>query len=263
MKQAAKILDLLELYARHGEPISAADISDRFDWPRSTTFGLLAVLTDRGFLYEAETRGRFYPTRRWLLLAQEFSPAEPLPPALVDLADEIADHGGEDTCIAAQAGLHAVVLHMRQSGGRTGLDAAPGSCVPVHATAAGQALLSQVNPVNRAALLRKIAFERYAPRTPMTPAKVEEAIAMGLQRGWFAARSTWMPDMCDVAIPLTMDGSTYAVVTGGPTVRTADRLDELGRVMRDCVARMRGVSLHMTEAPAATPIPAMAPSGTA
>ena len=64
--QAAKILDLLEYFARTQKPATLAQLSQDLGWPRSSTFSLLQALAERGFLYEPRARAGYYPSPRRL-----------------------------------------------------------------------------------------------------------------------------------------------------------------------------------------------------
>ena len=63
--QAAKILDLLEYFARTQKPATLAQLSQDLGWPRSSTFSLLQALAERGF----EAVSRDY---RWDAVGERF-----------------------------------------------------------------------------------------------------------------------------------------------------------------------------------------------
>ena len=66
VRQAANVLDIMEFFAQTKKPATLAEIADHFGWPRSSTFNLLATLSEKGYLYEPRPRAGFYPTPRWL-----------------------------------------------------------------------------------------------------------------------------------------------------------------------------------------------------
>src|ERR1700751_5096633 len=92
VRQAVNVLEIMEFFAHTKKPATLAEISDHFGWPRSSTFNLLATLSEKGYfnrrappwekayLSEPRRRGGYYPTPRWLTLARMFSEVEPLPP---------------------------------------------------------------------------------------------------------------------------------------------------------------------------------------
>src|SRR3546814_16590394 len=71
--------------------------------PRSTR-------TDTLFPYTTlfRSRGGYYPSPRWLVLAEAVTQAEPLPDKYQRLARGLMQATGETVAIAAPAGIHAI-----------------------------------------------------------------------------------------------------------------------------------------------------------
>lgn len=240
VRQAANVLDLLEFFATRGEAASLAEVSRHFGWPRSSTFNLLSTLAERGFLYEPAKRGGFYPTPRWLALAQEISEAEPLPETFLQILRDLSETTGETVWIAAPSGVHAVFLEVAQSRHAIRYMAEIGKRVPLHATASGQAMLSQMPPGQRAALLRKADYAQYASGSPMRREAVEASMARALERGWFQSASGFSQDLGGVAVPLVDAGRIFALAVAGPLFRVEDRLAQIAAEIRRVVCAHLG-----------------------
>ncbi|MEO4000830.1 IclR family transcriptional regulator [Mesorhizobium sp. CAU 1732] len=239
MKQVVNVLELLEFFAERKKAASLAEVSQHFGWPRSSTFNLLSTLVSRGFLYEPEARGRFYPTPRWLTLAQEVAAAEPLPEALLSLLKDIAQKSGETVWIAAQSGQHAVFLEVIESKASVRYTAKVGTRVPLHGTATGQAIMSQLPPAQQTSLLRKAVFKRYGEGSPMSIEAVEDSIRVSLNRGWFVSSSAFTPDLGGIAVPIVFGDRAFAMTVAGPWFRVGKRLEEFAHLMHE------GVALHL------------------
>jgi DNA-binding IclR family transcriptional regulator len=236
VKQAANVLELLEFYANRRKPASVAEVSQHFGWPRSSTFNILSTLSSRGYLFEPESRGRFYPTPRWLTVAQEFSAAEPLSENLLNLVQEVAERTKETVCIAGPSGLQAVFLEVIPSPSQIRYAAEVGGCLPIHATATGQAILSQFPDAQRASILRKVVFEHYASGSPMSIEAVEDSIRRSLHRGWFTSSSAFSQDLGGTSIPLVIGGRILAITVAGPVSRIQDKVDDFGRILHEATA---------------------------
>jgi IclR family transcriptional regulator, acetate operon repressor len=236
VKQAANVLDLLEYFAERKKAASLAEVSQHFGWPRSSTFNLLSTLVSRGFLYEPGARGRFYPTPLWLRLVQEVASAEPLPEALLTLLKDLANQTGETAWIAAPSGQHAVFLEVIESKNSVRYAASVGTRVPLHATATGQAIMSQLPPSQQASLLRKAVFARYGEGTPMSIDSVEASIRQSLNRGWFFSSSAFTPDLGGIALPIVFGDRVFAITVAGPWFRVGERLEEFAYIMHESVA---------------------------
>lgn len=240
VKQAANVLDLLEYFAREQKAASLADLSAHFGWPRSSTFNLIQTLVERGFLYEPKPRAGYYPTARWLTLAQEVAAAEPLPQAALALIRDLADTTGETVWIAAPNGQHAILLSVIQSKQAIRYTGQPGKRVPIHGTASGQAIMSQMSPSQTASILRKAVFERFGPGTPMSVEDVEQSIAASLRRGSFRSASAFSRDLGGVSVPLVLGGRIFSVTVAGPLFRIKDRMDETAVEIHRAVAHHFG-----------------------
>lgn len=235
VKQAANVLDLFEFFAESKQAASLVEVSQHFGWPRSSAFNLLSTLMTKGFLYEPK-RGRYYPTPRWLTLAQEVASAEPLSEVLLNLLSDVAAKTGETVWIAAPSGQHAIFLEVIESKASVRYTAKVGTRVPLFATATGQAIISQMTPTQRAAVLRKAVFKRYGEGTPMSIEAVEASIRQSLNRGWFVSSSAFTPDLGGIGVPIVFEGRIFAMTVAGPWFRVGERLDEFARILHEAIA---------------------------
>jgi IclR family acetate operon transcriptional repressor len=242
VKQAAHVVELLELFARLGRPAALAEVAQQLGWPRSSAFKLLGTLVELGFLYEPKARGGYYPTPRWLELAQAVSQAQPLPASLGRVLDEVGRRTGETAVLAAPAGAHAVFLQVVDSPHAIRYAAAVGKRVPIHATATGRALLSLYAPAERASLLSRIRYERYTDATLTSAEAVEADLATSLGRGWFESAGGFTADLGGVALPLRLDGRRLAILVAGPVGRVSGQYASLAETVRGAIERHVGVA---------------------
>lgn len=232
VRQAAHVLELLEYFARRRRPATLSEVAQDLGWPRSSTFNLLGTLAERGFLYEPRVREGFYPTPRLLTLARTITEAEPLPEAVTILLRDLVEETGETAGIAAASGTEAVFIEVCESPRPIRYFAQPGLRMPIHITSCGRAILSQLGAAERAAVLRKVTFERHGPATPMSVAEVEAEIRRSVERGWFQNLAEFSQDLCGVSLPLPLDGRHLALVVAGPLNRMQERIPALAARMR-------------------------------
>ncbi len=249
VKQAANVLDILEYFAREQKAASLAELSRHFGWPRSSTFNLISTLVERGFLYEPKPRNGFYPTPRWLALAREIAGAEPLPEAAGALMQALASATGETVWMAAHSGQYAVLLSAIQSSQAVRYTAEPGQRVPLHGTASGQAIMSQMDAAQVAGILRRAVFERFGPGTPMSVEEVEDSIRTSLERGWFRSASAFSRDLGGVSLPLALGGRVFAITVAGPLFRVEQRMEEIANVMHKAIEQHFGAGYFAREIP--------------
>ncbi|RYY93513.1 MAG: IclR family transcriptional regulator [Comamonadaceae bacterium] len=237
VKQAANVLDLIEFFATHQRPASLAEIARHFEWPRSSTFNLLGTLAARGYLYEPKARGGYYPTPLWSTVIRQIDSADPIPQQLHQLLQVLVEQTGETAVLAAASGSCALFVDSVEAPHAIRYTAKPGKLVPLHVTATGRALLSQMAPADRASLLRRATFERYTPTTLMSVAAVEKEIKKSAERGWFEGNAEFTTDLGGVAVPLKMPHRQFAVLVAGPMFRVKSRSAELAQIISREIAR--------------------------
>jgi len=232
VKQAANVLDLLEYFAEHQRPATLAEIAKHFDWPRSSTFNLLGTLLNRGFLYEPRAKAGYYPAPVWATLISQIEHAQPVPPGIRSLLERVVSDTGETAVLAAASGAFALFIETVESHHSVRYAAPIGKRVPLHVTATGRSLLSQMSTDERSSLLRKVEFERYTGTTLMNAQAVEDEIKVSQARGWFLGNAEFTQDLAGVAMPFALDERRFAILVAGPTFRVGDHLDRLAETLR-------------------------------
>jgi DNA-binding IclR family transcriptional regulator len=237
VKQAANVVELLEFFAERKRPATLTEIADGLGWPRSSTFNLITTLSAKGYLYEPKTRGGYYPSRSWGRVAQIIGEAEPLPEAVERAAQQVADATGETACIAAPAGVSALLIYAVES--RQPIRFSPwlGERNPIQASASGRALLSTYTPESRRSLYRKIRFEKYTPRTLTAVEEIEAAILAGAEKGYHLSVAEVVDDLIAIAAPLRLNDRVLALLVAGPMSRCAERAESIGALLRDTAVR--------------------------
>lgn len=238
VKQAANTLELLEYFARRQTPARLAEIADDLGWPRSSTFNIISTLADKGFLYEPQSRSGYYPTPRWLALAQEVSHADPIPAQFIDLADRLAWETGETTAISTPAGTSAMFVHVAESNQPVRYFTQVGDRVPIQASSAGRALLEQHSQAEREALYRKIRFESYSPTSPKSPQSVERELVAAKERGYHQSNAEYTPDLAGVALALP-GVRRLSIVVVGPVSRCLEKRPETAALIRKRLEALR------------------------
>ena len=231
VRQAANALEILEYFARRLRPATAAEIAEDLGWPRSSTFKLVGTLATKGYLYEPRARGGYYPSPRWLVLAEAVARAEPLPDRFLRLARDLMEATGETAAISAPAGLFATFVDVAESRQPVRYFASVGDRVPIHATSAGRALIAQMPADERERLYRKIDFVAYSPTTPTSAEAVEARIAEAAAMGWHQSNTEYTPDLAGVALPLPGSDRRLSVVVVGPVSRCLDRRPEMAAIV--------------------------------
>lgn len=240
VRQIENMLALLEAFARHKRPMTLADVVDEFGWPRSSAFHILTTLVETGYLYEPRARGGFYPSPRWAQVVNAFSEAEPLPEALRHVMESLAEETGETVWVSAPSGSFAVFLDVIESSAPVRYAAQPGKRVPIHITASGQALLSQMPTRDRDVILRKVEFGGFGPNAPQSLDEVTQQMNEGARRGWFQSASNYSPDLGGVAVPVVIGNRIFSITVAGPLFRVADKGEDHALAIHRAIASELG-----------------------
>ena len=97
----------------------------------------------------------------------------------------------------------------------------------LHASSLGKALLGQMPPKERSALLDKLDMARLTPDTVTSRAKLEAEIAKSLKRGWYANSGESVEHIFAVAVAANVNGDHYAISLPGPMERMKPNLKHL------------------------------------
>ncbi|HLR30686.1 MAG TPA: IclR family transcriptional regulator [Paenalcaligenes sp.] len=235
IKQVENALCLLQYYADTGQPSTLTEISDHFDWPRSSTYNLLSTLSYHGYLYEPHQRGHFYPTPKLLDLGNNIIKKAPLPAFFDELMLELRDKTDETVWLAAKSGLNAVFLKVIESKQLIRYITKVGMQVPLFATATGHAILSQLPDAQINNILDKSTYNRFGDGTPENKQTVLERLADAKKRGWFFSASAFTPDLGGISIPIAIDNRIFSITTAGPWFRMGDRTQEIAKIMQQTI----------------------------
>lgn len=197
---ARHALAVLRLLAAQAEPLPAATIARSLGLPRSSTYHLLTVLRDAGFVTHLAD------DRRWGLgvaafeLGSAYSRQAPLQriarPALVRLVD------------ATSHSAHLAVLHGRdvlyvieeRAPGRPSLVTDVGVRLPALVTASGMAMLAALPPRQlRALFSSRDDFEQRRGYGPATLTALRSEISQVRRRGYAVERDSVTPGFGSVA----------------------------------------------------------------
>lgn len=149
---AEHTLRILALLARTRGPLPAAHIASQLGIPRSTSYHLLTVMAEQGFVIH------FPEDRRWGLgtaafeLSSGFSRQQPLSRLGRPLLESLVDRLGESGHLAVLHGTDVLYLVEERAPRRPSLVSDVGVRLPAHLTATGRALLAALPPAQLRAL---------------------------------------------------------------------------------------------------------------
>lgn len=235
VKQIANLFSLMELYARVQKPLSAQEIVNELAWPRSSTFNVIETLVELDYLHQPTPRGGYYPTSKWLKLAQDIVETAPLPEEVVELLRSLSKETGETIFLARAEGNSVVFEEVVESSADIRFIAKIGRRLPIHIAASGRAILQQYTADRIEAQLKHINYRAYEKTELMDADSVQKSLQEGRQRGWHINNALYAQGVAGIAVPFMYGGIHRSIALGGPESRITAKTDELGKLLKQRV----------------------------
>ncbi len=221
---AGAALDVLELLARHAQPLPAASIARSLGLPRSSTYHLLGVLVRRGYVTHLAEE------RRWGLgvaayeLGSAYQRQAPLQRVARPVLERLVDATTHNGHLATLHGRDVLYLVEERAPGRPLLVTDVGVRLPAPLTASGLAMLAALPAAGvRALYPHRDALVRRNGRGPATTTELRRLLTEVRGRGYAREEGTVTPGLSSVARAAS-DHTGYPVASVALTYPT----DEVG-----------------------------------
>lgn len=253
---AEHTLRILRHLATRPGPVSAMSVARDLGLPRSTTYHLLTVMKDSGFVTHLPEE-RLYGLGVWAAeLSSAYERQVPIARIGRPLLEALVDRVGESGHLAVLHGREVFYVVEVRARNRPSLVTDVGVRLPAHLTATGRAMLAELSAANvRAIHPSRDSFVRRDPALPAwTPARLRSELQQTRQRGHAVEEGDITAGLSSVAfaardhlgLPAAALGLTFTSAEVGPEQRTK-MLQALG-----LAARRLSTRLH---APVASGIP--------
>jgi len=231
-----RALKLFEVFGRVKRPLRLSDLSRELEVPVSSCFALVRRLVAEGYLYEPADRKGFYPTGKMAQNTRAISAADPVLNLAERFLERLRDESDETVTFGRRSGQGAVYLLAFESNQTIRLAGRAGLTRPLHTVAMGKALLAAMPADERAELLKTYSFEARTPRTLQSAAELELELSKQREDGVFVSREESMAGAMALAMPVTLNGETYAAQVAGPVERVEARFRAIADILRAVTA---------------------------
>lgn len=178
-------LAMLTLLARMPEPMPASLISQTLDLPRSTTYRLLAVLGEHGFVTYLPDQRRYGLGVAVFELGSSYQRQAPLARIARPILDRLVQTTTQNAHLAVLHGRDVYYVLEGRAPGRRGLVTDVGVRLPATITASGMAMLAQLPASGVRALFPDAdAFVQRNGLGPATPTQLRRALTDVRRRGY-------------------------------------------------------------------------------
>jgi IclR family transcriptional regulator, acetate operon repressor len=234
VQSVARAIALLRCFEHAGPDLTLTDLARATGLTMSTAYRLAATLVEGGLLAREPGHERYQLGPTLVALARTMTgPAHA--DRAVGILTDLARRTGESASLGVGEGRNVVVLEGAGSSHSLRFDRAPGTLVPVHASAMGKALLAFGAESHASAVKVLAPLARLTPRTLTAQRALVADLEVTRERGFALVDEEQLPGVRSLAVPvLGTDGFAIAAVgIQGPISRIVD--DDL-RELADATA---------------------------
>jgi DNA-binding IclR family transcriptional regulator len=231
VKSAARVLDVLELFAASPGALGVTDVARKLGIPKSSAQGLLTTLAGRGYLAR-EAAAYFLPPELrnggWVggLRARLLALAEPV-------LQGIAQESGESAFLGVLVGNQIQYLAKAISRHEVRYDASLSQLRPVYCTSIGLAILAHLDPAIASGILRRTKITKVTPNTVTDRETIDRMLDRARQVGFAEVKDANLLGASGVAAPVFGPrGEVLAGLSiGAPTSRYARARKQLAGIV--------------------------------
>jgi DNA-binding IclR family transcriptional regulator len=252
VKSAARVLDVLELFAASPIALGVTEVARKLGIPKSSAQGLLTTLAGRGYLAR-EASAYFQPPElrdvgwaggirmRLLALAKPF-------------LENIAQESGESAFLGMLVGNKIQYLAKAVSGHEVRYDASLNQLRPVYCTSIGLVILAHLDPTIASGILNRTKITKVTPNTVTDRETIDRMLDRARQVGFAEVKDANLLGASGVAAPVFGPrGEVLAGLSiGAPTSRYAGGRKQLAKIVAAKAATLSRLLQVKTEKPTKT-----------
>jgi IclR family acetate operon transcriptional repressor len=233
---------LLTLVVEAQAAVTFAELSEASGLARSTTSRLLAAL-ERTRLVERVGTGEYIGGPLFALYAARHDPNAEMARLALPMLQTIGENTGETVHLAVASGGRVAHLAQVDStfllGARDWTDVE----VPPHCSALGKVLMAW-----KVLELPEGPLEQITDETLRTHSALEDDLEHARTCGFAVTHDELEVGLSGVAAPVFGPGATVVATVGvsGPTARLMDRVDQVGRLLKEQTEALSGLLRHGT-----------------
>jgi DNA-binding IclR family transcriptional regulator len=216
-----RLFALLELIASKDAFVSLQGLAEETGIPKPTLHRMLQQLESGGLLIR-QSDGRHYGTgARLRRLAESLLLNTTQHGARHAVLRNLVDEVGESCNVTALSGNEVVYLDRVETSEALRFYLHPGSRVPVHASASGKMILSQMSRGQRRKLLAHAPLQRYTSNTITDLERFEDELGRVRRDGYAIDDEEFLPGLVCVAVlvPTESPRSNLCVAVQAPVMR--------------------------------------------
>lgn len=211
--------------------MSLSEIAREIDMPVSSCHVLIRTLVSRGYLSSLDQHRTYYPSKLLFDLSSTLLANSPIISMIAPFLQALCDQCGETVVLGKRLENQVIYLDVFESPQTIRFSARISTLRDLHCSALGKALLAQVPPAEREALINSLPLRKVTDHTFTSAAELLENIRQGVERGWQLTQGESVEDVMAIAQGIFLSGDHYAVAIAGPFSRIEPRLEQHAKAL--------------------------------
>ncbi len=196
-----KCFDILDLFARSGEPLGISEVSRKLELNKSTVFNTIHTLTDLNIL-EKSPGGKFIPGTHLYTLGNSAGLRSHLIRTVRPCLELISKKTGLSAFLGIMSGMKAVIIDKEESAGEMKVSSEIGMSLPLLAGAGGKALLCQLPDREIDKILAEQRLKKFTPCTNTGRDAYKKSLLKTRQEGIAIDKEEYLEGVIALAVPL-------------------------------------------------------------
>lgn len=241
LRTLRKGLDVLEIVAGVAGALTVRELSVRLGESPTVVFRVLKTLEERGYIEQDAATRRYRLSYGVLELASPFLAPTGLPAVARPYMETLRDETGESVCLHGRVGWSQVALQVLSSPQPVRHVHAVGSAAPLHAGAAGKAILAFLPETEVGKFVKATRLQPLTRATITDPARLASERGRIRKQGYATSTGERVEGASAVAVPLVgragqVDAALSVLM---PSSRaSAERLRHYAQLLRQAADRI-------------------------
>jgi DNA-binding IclR family transcriptional regulator len=228
-----RTFNILESLAMEPNGLALAEIADRLELAKSTSFRLLAVLLQRDYVRKSPETGKYRLGPGFIELSSHYLNSLELKTESAPYIKELSDRTGFVVFLAIRQGNKMVYFEKYEQFNSIRKYEIIGQQKPLYCTSLGKALLIGLEDEAIRVLLAREPFHAYGPHTITDIDTLIEDIRLSRKRGWAWDNQEAEPGINCVAAPIR-DYRSQVIAS----ISTSWRLDDRSEPNPETIAQL-------------------------
>lgn len=239
-----KCFRMLDLLAESEKPLCISEIARHLNYNKSTVYGLVHTLRDLEVL-EKVNRNRFHFGTRLYALGKCSGIGSDLISVVHPHLEEISRETGLSSFLGIRSGDSAVILDKVDSPSELRVSSEVGKKIPLHASSAGKALLSQLGDSELDEFLSETKLNKFTSASCVEPLRFREMIRRARREGFAMDDEEYMAGIRAVAVPLRLNRDTLCAAIWVVGLKSQIRDQDLPSCMSALMQAARRVETRL------------------